>query len=134
MGLQYLHGVSILHGGLKGSNVLVNEEGSAVLSDFSLSKIMEPDSSFTMSNGLQADLRWMAPEAQSQQIMSSSTDVYAWAMTALEIVSGRECAPGSTWSSANEWFRCGIRHSILHDQVYREGGHRNWERRSVAQT
>lgn len=89
-GLHYLHGVSILHGGLQGSNVLIDKSGSAVLSGFSLSKEMEPDASCTLSNPSGA-YRWMAPEAQSTTTMNPQTDVWSWGMTALEIISGREC-------------------------------------------
>ncbi|KAG9029682.1 hypothetical protein FRB95_005023 [Tulasnella sp. JGI-2019a] len=88
-GLQYLHSVGILHGALQGSNVLVNDGGSAVLSDFSLSKSMEPDTMMSQT-GSQSSLRWWAPETQNHQTLSSHTDVYSWAMTALQIVSGHE--------------------------------------------
>lgn len=70
--------------------MLVDQEGNAVLSDFSLSKIMDPNVLFTHSNGPQSSLRWMAPEAHNLQAMSSRTDVYSWGMTALQILTGSE--------------------------------------------
>ncbi|KAG9009443.1 hypothetical protein FRB94_014270 [Tulasnella sp. JGI-2019a] len=75
-GLRYLHNVGILHGALQGSNVLVDNDGNAVLSDFTLSKFMEPDA--------------MISQTGSQSSLRCHTDVYSWAMTALQIVSGHE--------------------------------------------
>ncbi|KAG8958409.1 hypothetical protein FRC00_002772 [Tulasnella sp. 408] len=39
LGLQYLHGIGVVHRNLKGSNVLVNLDGTAVISGF-ISKVM----------------------------------------------------------------------------------------------
>lgn len=64
-GLEYLHSINIMHGELQGSNVLVTLNGSAVLSDFSLSKVLEAGTMFTQSNGPPATLRWMSPEGQT---------------------------------------------------------------------
>lgn len=79
-----------MHGGLQGSNVLVTLNGSAVLSDFSLSKVLDGGAMFTQSNGPSASLRWMSPEAHNQELMTAQSDVYSWGMTALQILSLRE--------------------------------------------
>ncbi|KAG8885939.1 hypothetical protein FRB98_001545 [Tulasnella sp. 332] len=89
-GLEYLHSVSILHDALQGSNVLVDQAGNAVLSGFSLSKVMDPDAMVTQTTGPQSSLRWLSPETQSERVLSSATDVWSWGMTALEITSGRK--------------------------------------------
>ncbi|THH01835.1 hypothetical protein EW145_g6845 [Phellinidium pouzarii] len=66
-GLEFLHTFSpnIIHGDLKAANVLINNSGSAMLSDFGLSKILEDVSGglthFTMTSS-EGSLRWMAPE------------------------------------------------------------------------
>ncbi|KAG8845082.1 hypothetical protein FRB96_002730, partial [Tulasnella sp. 330] len=86
-GVQYLHSIGIMHDSLQGSNVLVDDAGHAVVSDFSLSKAMDPDALMSQT-GSQSALRWWAPETQTQQVLSVHTDVYSWAMTALEIISG----------------------------------------------
>jgi len=86
-GLEYIHGMGILHGGLQASNVLIALNGSAVLSDFSLSKVMDAGAMFTQSNGPSASLRWMSPEAHNAEILTAQSDVYSWGMTALQILS-----------------------------------------------
>ncbi|KAG8871561.1 hypothetical protein FRB97_008573 [Tulasnella sp. 331] len=88
-GLQYLHSIGILHDALQGSNVLVDDSGSAMLTDFSLTKFMDPSMVMTRT-GLGPSLRWWAPETINERILSTHADVYSWAMTALEIISGLE--------------------------------------------
>ncbi|KAG8905616.1 hypothetical protein FRB99_008562 [Tulasnella sp. 403] len=88
-GLQYLHSLNIVHSYLQGSNVLVAIDGTAVLSDFSLSKVIDGSTLLTQSNGPQSSLRWMSPEAQNAGQLTFKSDVYSWAMTALQIFSGQ---------------------------------------------
>lgn len=82
--------MGILHGGLQASNVLIALDGSAVLSDFSLSKMMDPGAMYTQSNGPSASLRWMSPEAHNAETLTAQSDVYSWGMTTLQILSLRE--------------------------------------------
>ncbi|KAG9044329.1 hypothetical protein FS837_008335 [Tulasnella sp. UAMH 9824] len=87
-GLNYLHNQDIFHGSLKPSNVLINDAGRAVLSDFSLAKIATADArnsqEFTQVN----IFRYQSPEVISDEPISKASDVYSWAMTALEIITG----------------------------------------------
>lgn len=87
-GLQYLHTLPepIIHGGLQGSNVLIGDDGTAMLSDFGLSKVLE--SQFTQSNGPVSSCRWMAPEIQEGEF-TVAVDIWSWAMTSLELLSGK---------------------------------------------
>ncbi|KDQ18548.1 hypothetical protein BOTBODRAFT_171371 [Botryobasidium botryosum FD-172 SS1] len=88
-GLQYLHSKEepIIHGGLKGTNVLISDEGSALLADFGFSNLL--GAAFTNSAGSGNSLRWMAPEMQDGQL-SKACDIWAWAMTSLELLSGKQ--------------------------------------------
>ncbi|KDQ18601.1 hypothetical protein BOTBODRAFT_52570 [Botryobasidium botryosum FD-172 SS1] len=86
-GLQYLHSLArpVVHGNLRGSSVLISEDGRAVLSDFGLCNVsgMENSASITTDS-----MRWMSTEAQRGQ-RSPDVDTWAWAMTALELISGK---------------------------------------------
>ncbi|KAG8911513.1 hypothetical protein FRC01_005673 [Tulasnella sp. 417] len=100
-GLQYLHSQKIMHGSLKPSNILVQDNGSAVLSDFSLATLPTFYSSKTRSNPRVNVFRYQAPEVILDQPISEASDVYSWAMTALEIITGKP--PYHTLRSAGQF-------------------------------
>lgn len=61
-GLIYLHSEGIVHGDLKGGNVLVDDKGDAALCDFGLSKVLDDcPSTFATSTAGMGTLRWCAP-------------------------------------------------------------------------
>lgn len=63
-GLIYLHsrGPPVVHGDLKGGNVLINAKGEVGLCDFGLSKVLQDcPSALTTSNLGVGTLRWCAP-------------------------------------------------------------------------
>ncbi|KAF7373451.1 Kinase-like protein [Mycena sanguinolenta] len=92
-GLHYLHSSNIIHGDLRGANVLVNEDWSACLADFGLSNFADATSSMTTNRG--GSLYWMAPELIDpdrfglQFARTSATDVYAFGCVCLELYTGR---------------------------------------------
>ncbi|KAK7054402.1 hypothetical protein VNI00_003596 [Paramarasmius palmivorus] len=101
-GLSYLHNFSpsIIHGDLKASNILVDSEGQAVITDFGLSKVKDPPRDFRCTDPTQltpsfftGSTRWMAPElfkTDTNSIgMTTASDVYAFANVCLEVVTGR---------------------------------------------
>ncbi|KAL0571734.1 hypothetical protein V5O48_010226 [Marasmius crinis-equi] len=97
-GLDYLHSLlpKIVHGDVKGDNVLVAPDHTCRLIDFGLARIvhestlMEVESSKLHGKGT---TRWMAPEtlAESQDELGDNTprDIYAYACTVLEIATGK---------------------------------------------
>ncbi|KDQ18589.1 hypothetical protein BOTBODRAFT_171404 [Botryobasidium botryosum FD-172 SS1] len=84
-GLQYLHSLAhpVVHGNLRGSNLLISDDGRALLSNFGFSDITGSENSTTLSGD---NLRWMSFEAQLGH-RTPDVDVWAWAMTTLELVS-----------------------------------------------
>ncbi|KAG8903323.1 hypothetical protein FRC01_009242, partial [Tulasnella sp. 417] len=87
-GLDYLHNQDIMHGSLKPSNILINDDGRAVLSDFSLAKAAVVGARNTQIN-LQVNVfRYQALEVISDEPISTASDVWSWAMTSLEIITG----------------------------------------------
>ncbi|KIM68464.1 hypothetical protein SCLCIDRAFT_105575 [Scleroderma citrinum Foug A] len=88
-GLHYLHTYKegpIVHGDIKGLNVLVTEEGKALLTDFGLSFLTNSSFSMSTPGHTGGSLPWMAPELfEVQYEPTAAQDVWAFAMTALVI-------------------------------------------------
>ncbi|KAG6327080.1 hypothetical protein ID866_12010, partial [Astraeus odoratus] len=86
-GLEYLHNHNppIYHGELKGNNVLVSDDGRALLTDFGLSYLVA--SSFSMAGSIHGGgtFNWMAPESFDDLSITPQRDVWAFGMTALEL-------------------------------------------------
>ncbi|KAG9119100.1 hypothetical protein FRC07_006058, partial [Ceratobasidium sp. 392] len=84
-GLSYLHQLNIVHGDLKGANILISERGVPLLSDFGNSTIERHTLTFTDTPTKKAmSLRWAAPEVMDGGTISSiPADVYALGMTIL---------------------------------------------------
>ncbi|KAF1316261.1 Tkl protein kinase, partial [Globisporangium splendens] len=86
LGLQYLHSLRIIHGDLKGNNLLVAADGTAKLADFGLSLIIA--SSTTVKPEKLDAPRWRAPEVLKGESISMASDIFAFGMCIIEAVSG----------------------------------------------
>ncbi|KAK1221567.1 Rho guanine nucleotide exchange factor [Marasmius sp. AFHP31] len=92
-GLAYLHSKEIVHGDLKGVNVLIKVDGSASIGDFGLSRIAESHTTrFTASTSRpKGTMRWISPELldpESTSMTSKSSDIYAYGCVCYEIFAG----------------------------------------------
>ncbi|KAF8755562.1 Protein tyrosine kinase [Rhizoctonia solani] len=62
-GLSYLHEIGIVHGDMKGPNVLIADDGTAVLSDFGNAFLKDQTMKFTPTTSASGmSIRWSAPE------------------------------------------------------------------------
>ncbi|RLN52158.1 hypothetical protein BBP00_00009705 [Phytophthora kernoviae] len=84
-GMAYLHNNSVMHRDLKSSNVLLAADGTAKISDFGLSCVMELGRSadLTAETGTYG---WMAPEVIRHEPYSSKADVYSYAVVLWELL------------------------------------------------
>ncbi|KAG1691126.1 hypothetical protein DVH05_027201 [Phytophthora capsici] len=84
-GMSYLHEHSVMHRDLKSSNVLLDGQGTAKISDFGLSCVMELGRSadLTAETGTYG---WMAPEVIRHEPYSSKADVYSFAVVLWEML------------------------------------------------
>ncbi|KAG8921797.1 hypothetical protein FRC00_008220, partial [Tulasnella sp. 408] len=90
-GLQYLHGRGFLHADVEPSNVLIDESGHARLGDFTLAKALDSNERVGPSSQSSCDLaslRYQPPEVMLDEDITTAADIWSWAMTFLEIVSG----------------------------------------------
>ncbi|CUA76983.1 Serine/threonine-protein kinase mos [Rhizoctonia solani] len=85
-GLAYLHGNDIVHGDLKGANILISQDGTPMLMDFGNASLLDATLQFTQTNtGPSYSLRWTAPEILTgTSPHSAAGDIYSLGMTILE--------------------------------------------------
>ncbi|CAE6515409.1 unnamed protein product [Rhizoctonia solani] len=108
-GLAYLHGIDIVHGDLKGANVLIAQDGTPMLADFGNASldISNPTLGFTQNNTKPGiSVRWAAPEMLIEEGASMPTmagDIYSLGMTILETFTSDVPFPGKSdmWILAN---------------------------------
>ncbi|KAJ7231335.1 kinase-like domain-containing protein [Mycena rebaudengoi] len=93
-GLEYLHSRNIVHGDLRGANILITQHWSACLADFGLTSFTDTTVATTTSHRAGA-IRWMAPELIDPDRFglpfrrTTAADVYAFACVCLELYTGR---------------------------------------------
>ncbi|KAG6916661.1 hypothetical protein DXG01_005885 [Tephrocybe rancida] len=101
-GAEYLHMNNVVHGDLKGCNVLIDSSGRASLCDFGLASVTDPKIIKWTSQSTMASkggtARWQTPEIhepedEAEEVYNTkATDVFAWAGICYEVTLPR-CAP-----------------------------------------
>ncbi|KAG8782132.1 hypothetical protein FRC12_021194 [Ceratobasidium sp. 428] len=80
----FIHKQEIVHGDLKGANILVATDGTPKITDFGLAVIRDGVFDYSATNGGGGTTRWMAPELFSERATRTyQSDVYALGMTLL---------------------------------------------------
>ncbi|WRX28565.1 Serine-threonine/tyrosine-protein kinase [Theobroma cacao] len=90
-GLAYLHeesSVRILHRDVNASNILLGSNLIPKISDFGLAKLFD-DKKTHISTRVAGTIGYLAPEYAMGRHLTEKTDVFAFGVVALEIVSGR---------------------------------------------
>ncbi|KAL5638658.1 hypothetical protein ACGC1H_003124 [Rhizoctonia solani] len=84
-GLAYLHRNDIVHGDLKGANVLISRDGTPMLMDFGNASLLDATLQFTQTNtGPSYSLRWSPPEIlEGTSLHTMAGDIYSLGMTIL---------------------------------------------------
>ncbi|KAG1735038.1 kinase-like domain-containing protein [Suillus lakei] len=94
-GIKLLHSMSVVHGDIKGINIAISPDGRPLLSNFGFARLEEEIMSyFDVSNGStlnQESLRWCPAElCRSGGKRTMASDVYAFSMTVLELMTHEE--------------------------------------------
>ncbi|KAG8956978.1 hypothetical protein FRC03_010656, partial [Tulasnella sp. 419] len=92
-GLEYLHSKNVLHGDMRESNVLVNDQGTPVLIDFGHSVLDELDPTIPTESRVPTEYRYLARERAvsiEKNIASRESDVYSLGCVLLYIFTGHQ--------------------------------------------
>ncbi|KAJ7111279.1 kinase-like domain-containing protein [Mycena epipterygia] len=117
-GLEYLHSMNIVHGDLRGTNILISDDFHACISDFGLAvSLSDADTTIGSSNSSRAgSVGWFAPELIDPTTFgcdrfprAPASDVYAFACVCQELYTGAPPFPGMSDVAAMLKFVAGER-------------------------
>ncbi|XP_054823192.1 receptor-like protein kinase FERONIA [Prosopis cineraria] len=119
-GLHYLHTGAkhaIIHRDVKSTNILMDENWMAKISDFGLSKV--GPSGISRSN-INISIGYLDPEYYTLQVLTDKSDVYLFGVLLLEALCGRPPilrAVGRERQNLVEWFRRCVDENQIYDTV-----------------
>ncbi len=87
--LDYAHGRGTVHRDVKPSNILLTEDGTPVLTDFGVARMVGGTSRLTATGAAVGTPEYMAPEQAAGDETGPATDQYALGVVAYELLTGR---------------------------------------------
>ena len=91
-GLDYLHGLGIIHRDVKCANLLATTDGSIKITDFGASKRLvnsQLNEDYEVCKSLKGSPYWMAPEVARRSGHSYPADIWSVGCTLIEILTGK---------------------------------------------
>ncbi len=87
-GIEYAHSKGFIHRDIKPSNIIVNNEGTAKIMDFGISKSLFDSGGFETPHYNMGTIFYMSPEQIQNKGTSRFSDIYSIGCTAYEMLTG----------------------------------------------
>jgi serine/threonine protein kinase len=93
--LSFAHHRGVVHRDVKPANIMIDENGWAVMTDFGIAKI-DDGSQLTATGAAVGTPHYMAPEQFHNKALTGAADQYALGVVAYEMLTGKKAFDGTT--------------------------------------
>jgi serine/threonine-protein kinase len=94
--LDYAHSRGVVHRDVKPSNILVDDRGQYLLTDFGIAKMAEAATQFTVTGSFLGTPHYASPEQGLGQPLDGRSDLYSLGVILYEMATGRQPFQGDT--------------------------------------
>jgi serine/threonine-protein kinase len=88
-GLGHAHQRSVIHRDVKPSNIMIDESGRAIVTDFGISKALLHETQFTSTGQVVGTPRYVSPEQAQSLPLDGRSDQYSLAVVGYQMLIGR---------------------------------------------